>query len=37
MKMFNLENKTFAFAPQMLYNCAVYGISSLNVNMLNKP
>ena len=37
LKMFNLENKTFAFAQQMLYKCAVYGIASLNVNMLNKP
>ena len=26
LKMFNLENKTFAFAQQMLYKCAVYGI-----------
>ena len=37
LKMFNLENKSFAFAQQMLYKCAVYGIASLNVNMLNKP
>ena len=35
--MFNLENKSFAFAQEMLYKCAVYGIASLNVNMLNKP
>ena len=37
LKMFNLENKSFAFAQEMLYKCAVYGIASLNVNMLNKP